>query len=205
MKYLLLILITIPLLGAGCEMPKNYGGSTREDLDDLIEHNNFIQGMHARSVAHHQERLEKDKGWIELIDQVEELQNLEPQRVYSDEVEFEEYKNWFVYYQKMFGLTKYKITFSLEDLSYMKESPNSESEKGMLPCAMITHNSIAKTATVHLHKESVQERAKRCWKGVRSSARHEALHLLFTEVGLDHKLSYTEEQEIVIKLTDIIK
>ena len=109
--------------------------------------------------------------------------------------EFEEFKKTFIYYQKLLGLTGYKVYFKHEPI-----------EEGF---ANITINQEDMVATIRLNSELPDD--DKPHSDVKCSAKHEALHLLLARLEnraceryVRYGDIYESVEEIVFKLEDLI-
>ena len=109
--------------------------------------------------------------------------------------DFELFKKEFTRYQKLFGLTGYKVYFKYEPLD---ESFASIS---------VRHGDMVATARLNSKLPDKDEP----YRDVKMSAKHEAIHLLLARLEGNAKYRYTSESEIyesceelVFKLEDLI-
>ena len=109
--------------------------------------------------------------------------------------DFTSFKKWFTYYQKLFGLTGYKV--------YFKYEPLEES------FASITCTTGDMVATIRLNSKLPDK--DKPFKDVKRSAKHEAIHLLLMRLENNARYRYSTSgeiyeavEEIVFKLEDLI-
>ncbi len=109
--------------------------------------------------------------------------------------DFVRFQKHFKYYQKLFGLTGYKVYFKYEEL-----------DSGF---ASININQGGMVATVKLNSKLPDK--DKPFKHIRMSAKHEALHLLVGRLEQNGRYRYTAENEIyeaseelVYKLEELI-
>ena len=110
--------------------------------------------------------------------------------------EFFEFQEYFKKYQKLFGLTGYKVYFKCEPLD------NSFAD--------ININQGEMVATIRLNNKLPNK--DKPFKDIKRSAKHEALHLLVGRLEHNGRYRYSSENEIyeaveelVFKLEDLIK
>ena len=109
--------------------------------------------------------------------------------------DFAEFQKQFKYYQKLFGLTGYKVYFKYEPID------------GSF--ASISVNQGEMVATVRLNN-SLPDKDKPD-KDIKRSAKHEAIHLLLSRLEQNARYRYSSEceiyeatEELVFKLEDLV-
>ena len=110
--------------------------------------------------------------------------------------DFVEFQKYFKHYQKLLGLTGYKV--------YFKYEPIESSFAG------IYTNTSTMVATVRLNSKLPDK--DKPFKDIKRTARHEAIHLLLGRLESNAKFRYASEteidetvEELVNKLEDLIK
>lgn len=101
--------------------------------------------------------------------------------IISTNTDFQEFQEWFIHYQKKFGLSNWDVSFEQKEFYDRR-------------CAQIITSPFNHTAKVEL------DNAEGCG-GNKKVARHEAIHLLLNSFDVSGR----DEEELVIKLTDLIE
>jgi len=109
--------------------------------------------------------------------------------------EFEEFQEEFKKYQKLFGLTGYKVYFKFEPIDSF---------------ANITVNQTDMVATVRLNSRCPKK--DKALRNIKQSAKHEAIHLLTMRLESCARYRYVGEgdiseasEELVFKLENLIE
>ena len=103
--------------------------------------------------------------------------------------DFKEFQKWFNFYQAKFGLTGYKVYFKHEPLE------NSFAD--------ITFNLLDMVATVRLN--SVLLDKDKGHSSSKTSAKHEALHLLVGRLEQNGRYRYTSENELYETTEELVR
>jgi hypothetical protein len=102
---------------------------------------------------------------------------------------FEEFKDWFNFYQKRFGLSGYRVGFKFENLG----SDN----------AGININQTEMTALVRLNSKVPKE--EREFHNAKEHAKHEALHLLVGRLEKNGRFRYATDGEIYEATEELVR
>lgn len=102
--------------------------------------------------------------------------------------DFADFQKYFKYYQKLFGLTGYKV--------YFKHEPLDE-------CfARVVLNQTDMVATVYLNSKLLDEHKP--FRDIRQSAKHEAIHLMLSRLETRAVARYVSSDEIYESVEELV-